>query len=158
VRLDFEARGIDRTSRRVARIGRHVLNATPAFEEIADELIDAERQQFATGKGWPPLARSTRVRKLRSGTLWQGPMRDSGQLETALTASRRRRPKGRLLNVRQRGLRFGIRGGRGPLFHGVLSQRGTRRQPKRVVVPPPTSRDRRRFAKIIQRHVLENRR
>jgi hypothetical protein len=90
VRLELDARGIQKAGRHIHGAADRAADLRPAFQRVADEWLDSEKRQFESGKGWKKLAKSTRERKVRQATFWQGTMRESGALERALTVRRAR--------------------------------------------------------------------
>jgi hypothetical protein len=71
VELNIEIFGEQIISRRLMRLGERVIDATPAFAQIAVMFYESEKKQFdsegewASG-GWVPLKQSTIDEKLRS--------------------------------------------------------------------------------------------
>lgn len=71
MRLDIDLFGDVQVSRDLLRFAGRIEDASPAFQQIADDLRDLEAQQFETeggraSGGWPTLADSTIDRKLHS--------------------------------------------------------------------------------------------
>lgn len=71
MRLDLEAFGETVFSRELLRVGANAGDMRPAFDDIHEVLLQAERQQFGTqggySGGWAPLAPSTVAFKARKG-------------------------------------------------------------------------------------------
>ena len=94
-------------------IASRCLDARPAFSDIADRLMAAEARLFSTGRGWPPNTASTKKRKAREG-LDARPLHATGKGARALT---QRGAPGQKLVISRDELRFGILGGRSPVFY-----------------------------------------
>jgi phage gpG-like protein len=150
VRFELSTVGDKQAARRLASLGERAARSRPILEDIADELIQAERRQFRSGAGWAPLAASTRARKRRQN-LPGKVLHATGDLERALT---RRNAPGQLLVFNRHEVRFGIKGGRSPAYYGRFHQKG-RGVPKRVVVPAPTAQTRRALARIVREHLTK---
>lgn len=120
------------------------------LERIADELIEAEERHWRSGAGWrgKPLAQSTRERKRRQ-RLPSKVLRETGGLEFALVV---RGAPGQLLEFNRHEVRFGIKGGRSPVYYGRFHQKG-RGVPKRIIVPEPTARTRKALAGVVRVHL-----
>lgn len=68
MRFDFEVEGDVLVSRKILRFGDRAVNASPAFRQIADDMMDWERELFdAQGGGqWRPIKEATREAKARA--------------------------------------------------------------------------------------------
>lgn len=69
--LNLEVFGDRQVSRELLRFGDRATDMRPAFEDLADDFLDVENQQFSSqgmfSGGWRPLAASTIERKRRAG-------------------------------------------------------------------------------------------
>lgn len=148
MRLEIEVSGDEQAKRRFARIAHKAERTRPAMQQVADELIQGEREQWRN-PGWVPLAVSTRARKRRQH-LPAKPLRATGRLERALTV---KGAPGQHLKVGDREVVFGLKGGRSDVFYGRFHQQG-KGVPKRQVVVV-TTRTRQRIANAIERHLLD---
>lgn len=97
----------------LTEIADRCLDARPAFSDVADKLIEAERRLFNTGRGWPPNTASTKARKARQG-LDPRPLHATGKGAKALTV---RGATGQKLVIARDELRFGLLGGRTDVFY-----------------------------------------
>lgn len=155
--FELQESGVDHAKRRFLRMGRHALDARPAFSRMADEVILGERRLFASS-AVRPLAPATVARKLRDKNARtrsdaQKPRKATSLLENTLThRSAAARAHGQVMDIGPRHLRFGIRGG-SDIGYGILSQTGDTRQPARKVleISPLT---RRRFRSILRDHLV----
>lgn len=118
MRFDLDIRGVDKARHRILGVGDRSADLRPAFHKVAGVWLTGERRQFATKKGWPRLAESTRERKLRQGL----PLRimyETGQLERALTV---RRAPGQSIRVTRTSISMGIKPN-GKAFYGRFQGR-----------------------------------
>lgn len=95
------------------------LDPRSAFSEIADGLMTAEKRLFDTGRGWPPNTASTKARKAREH-LDPRPLHATGKGARALTV---RGAQGQKLVITRKELRFGVLGGRSPVFYMRFQKR-----------------------------------
>lgn len=145
--FSFDVAGDQQVNRTLSRFNRRVQDASPAFDEMADNLAVWNRRQFDTegrsgSGGWRKLARKTLQAKRRKG-ITPRILVASGRLRDDLT----RRP-------------FGVeRIGRQEMTVGTdrkyarFHQRGTATMPKR---PPMelTEANRRQLTKILQKYLV----
>lgn len=135
-------------ARRIHGAADRAFDLRPALSTITEEWIGSERRQFATGHGWPPLKRSTRLRKIRQG-LGSSPMRATGRLERALTV---RRARGQTVRMRRSSLVVGLKGGKSKVYYGRFHQRGRGVPQRKVVVFDEQAR--RRVAPILRGYIV----
>jgi phage gpG-like protein len=148
VRLEVKVSGDEQAKRRFARIAHKAERTRPAMEQVADELLQGERAKWRN-PGWVPLAVSTRERTRRQ-QLPEKPLRATGRLERALTV---KQAPGQHLDIRDREVVFGLKGGRSDAFYGRFHQRG-KGVPKREVLVVST-RTRQRIVNAIEHHLLD---
>lgn len=98
---------------RLEEIAARSLDARPAFSTIADEIMIAERRLFDTGRGWPADKPSTLKRKAAR----QQDLRTLHATGKGAAALTRRGAPGQKLVISRKELRFGIVGGRSPVFY-----------------------------------------
>jgi phage gpG-like protein len=69
MQIEFEAYGEQLVARKLIRWADRAVDASPAFEAIADQMAGMEEARFtAQGYGlWPPLAASTSLQKAQAG-------------------------------------------------------------------------------------------
>lgn len=121
--IELSAHGDVQVSRRLLRFGERAINAAPAFEFIATELMRIEREQFDTegqrsSGGWAPLAESTLAQKTGPSILVE-----SGELKASLTE--RGHPSQRLI-ISDTFMVFGSE-----VDYAAYHQRGTAHMPRR---------------------------
>lgn len=144
LRFEFEAYGDRLVSRELLDIGGRGLDARPAFELIADDLLASETRRFnSRGFGtWQPLAPSTIEQKARQ-RLDPRILHATGALRDSLT--RRHAPHQELLIEPQ----FMVLGT--TLDYARFHQQGTRRMPARKPLGFPVTQ-RRKAVKRIQKY------
>jgi hypothetical protein len=118
VRFEFNTTGVDRASGTLFGAADRASNLRPAFNRIADEWISSERRQFASRKGWTPLAESTLERKRRLGQPLTR-MRATGALERGLTV---RRMPGQTIRLNRQSMTVGLKPN-GKLFYGRFQEK-----------------------------------
>lgn len=72
MRIEYDVFGDVQYSREIMRVGDRAGDMTPAFNAVADMIVDVERKQFASegayaSSGWQPLAASTIEHKAKAG-------------------------------------------------------------------------------------------
>jgi hypothetical protein len=153
--------GDRRVARRLATMGANALNATPAFNQIVDVMLDIERDIWHDHP-WT-LADSTLARKERQHQS-PYPLVNTSLLEHALTSDPvTAQARGVLIEVRPNELAFGIRGGNVPIFYGRILQKGRKRgrgrggpMPPRKVIPRRlNSQQRDRVNRILIDHLVQ---
>jgi phage gpG-like protein len=170
VQIDIDIFGEKQVARNLRGLARAADNMRPAYDEIADDFLRIEREQFATqgargpGGAWVPLKPSTLRNKARKG-----------QPSTILVATdalrkslTQRGARGSVRTIRKDTVTLGTRisegfvstraSGRGTAVgfnYPQALQHGTRKMPARRVVDI-TEEDRRRWVKIMQRRIMES--
>jgi phage gpG-like protein len=130
IRFDIEMYGDRVISRELTRFSDRGLDARPAFEAIADQLMRSEKRRFSTrGNGtWEELAASTRARKAKSPD--PTVRANAGRVLAATGALRRsfttKGAPGQVLIIEPRFMVFGS-----SLKRAEWHQRGTSRMPAR---------------------------
>jgi phage gpG-like protein len=71
-RIDISVAGDVQVSRNILRVGDRAGDMSPAFDQIADDIMEIEEEQFDSqgargGAAWAPLKESTSARKRRLG-------------------------------------------------------------------------------------------
>jgi len=148
--MTLEVFGEVQLSRELLRVGANAANMRPAFDEIHEDLLDAEQQQFSSqgarfSGGWRPLAASTVAAKARAG---QDPriLHRTLRLRNSLTQA------GHPDHVYDVGADEMFTGSR--VSYGVYHQHGDEpRMPRRrpFELDAATRRD---IMKVLQRHLL----
>lgn len=149
LRMDLEAFGDVEISRQFVATGAMLRDPRPAFHEIADNLIEAERKQFASegqyaSGGWSPLAPSTRAQKQALG-LDNGILDRTGALRRSLSE---RGAPGQTLRITRDSLTFGS-----TIAYGLYHQQGAgvpMRKPFEL-----TEADRKMPFRVMQRRIME---
>lgn len=146
LRFEFESYGDKLVSRELLDMGARDLDARPAFEVIADDLMASEERRFnRRGFGtWKPLADSTRKAKAARGL-------DPRILHATLALRRsltRRRDEHQVLHVEPQFLILGT-----DLPYAGYLQRGTSRMDARKPVGFPETQ-RKKAMKTLQRFVV----
>ena len=80
--LEIEVRGVEDAADRIERLGDRATEPGAAWEQIREELVKSERR--AWGRGWAPLAPSTRRTNRARGESTE-PLVASGDLKRSLT-------------------------------------------------------------------------
>jgi hypothetical protein len=128
--IDIHAEGVGVISRHLESIASRAVNPKPAFEEITDRLIEAERRLFSSDARRDPLRRSTIQRKARSQDAntrrnAREPLVATGALERFLTT---KGPDAQPVTLSNVELVFGVPGGRSD-FHYARYQAKHGRNP-----------------------------
>jgi phage gpG-like protein len=86
VKLDIEARGVDKAAANIAALGVRAQDLRPVGRQVADVVNRSTEQRFQSkGAGtWPPLAPATVEQKARAGKPAQ-PLVDTGKLHQSMT-------------------------------------------------------------------------
>lgn len=152
MRLELDVFGDTQLSRDLLRFGERAADASPAFRQIADDLRDIERRQFASeggfaSAGWDPLAPSTIARKALLG-LDPRILRATGALEASLT---NRGDDAHVEMIGTQELIFGT-----DVDYAKFHQKGTSRMPRRRPIELRET-DRRDIVRTLQRHLVGER-
>lgn len=139
--LELEVFGDVQLKRSLLRTAGRFKDAAPAFEQIADILMEIEDDQFeSSGRhgsgGWAKLAESTLEHKTGAGILIE-----TGDLERSLTT---RGAPDQVLEITSEFLLFGT-----SLPYAAFHQTGTSRMPRRRPIEL-TETDRRQIVKQLQ--------
>lgn len=148
-RIRFDATGVEPVEHRLLGIGGRASNAAPVLHRIADDLRDMEKKLFASEDAWPPLKESTLQAKRRAGyppdilkateALFESLTQSGGGVIGAA---------GGFEIVTDDSLHFGT-----GIEYARFHRFGTRNMPKRdpLIV---TQRDRKRWTRMVQRHLM----
>lgn len=155
MRFRLDVHGETLVNRELERIGRRPTNAEPAFQAIAEDMLDITRSNFqsqgaARSGGWAALAESTKARKQASHdptirANWNRILHATEALFKSLT---QRGSADALLIVQPTWMAYGSL-----LPYARLHQTGTSRMPQRRPVQF-NEFDKRQFIQRIQRYVL----
>lgn len=149
VRIEIEIFGEKQVARDLIRLGEHVDNPLPLWQELMRNISTIERQQFDSqgqfSGGWAKLAESTIAAKAAAG-LDPRILHATLLLEKSLTSPGL--APSAIREVTPEGFRFGT-----SVPYAKYHQTGTRRMPRRRVLEftPGTRRD---IVKRIQRFVI----
>lgn len=145
MQIELSVHGDVQVSRQILRVGDRAIDAEPAFETIAETLMQIEGRQFASegayaSGGWAQLAESTLEQK-------QGPriLDETGVLRRSLTE---RGAEHQILITAAEFMTFGT-----DLDYAGFHQRGTSRMPQRRPVELRET-DRRHAVRQLQSWVL----
>lgn len=130
MRLALTVRGVDHAATHVIGIGERAVDARPAFEVIARDLMSDERRRFdSDGFGtWPKLDPDT-IRRKRARNLSEQTLQATGALRRALT---QKSAPGQRLEIGRSQMRFGLQPS-GAAYYGKFHQQG-KGVPKRLVI------------------------
>lgn len=149
MRFTFEAHGERLIEREILRMGDHALDMRPAFEFVAQAMMELERWQFDTqgargSGGWAPLKLATSREKARKG---EDPriLHASRALEHSLTDQGDANQR---LEIHESWMVFGS-----TLPYAPLLQSGTSKMEQRRPIDF-TEPDRQGIVKIIQRWIM----
>lgn len=143
VKFDFDVLGERQLSREIHQMADRIKDLSPAFDNIARDFYQVERDQFSSsGQGaWAPLSERTIAKKGSSRILY-----DRGELQASLTRPDHPRSLHKIENLR---MEVGTTHP-AAAFH----QKGTTFMPKREVIRIRED-VKRRWMKYIQRHLVE---
>lgn len=153
MRFEFEVHGDKLVSRRLLRLAGNITDFSPAFEQIADDLRESERDLFntegaSTGRPWAPLKKHTLDAKLARH---QDPriLHREGDLERSLTGGHAgTAADNQVVVITPSALAFGS-----SLPYAGAHQRGTDRLPKRRPLDL-AERHRQQMVKRLQHHAM----
>lgn len=126
--LEIRATGVDDAGRKIDLLADRSRDPRPAFSTITDRLVLAERRLFSSRRGWAPLKRDTIARKERDPRASvranaTTPLVATGFLREYLTT---RGYRAQPYKFNRFEMRFGIPGGRHPLYYGRMQARHDR--------------------------------
>jgi phage gpG-like protein len=142
--LEFTVFGERQLARALSRFGEGVRDVRPAWEDMANEFIRIEREQFVSSGGrsggWRPLSPAYAASKPAGRPI----MVLSGDLRRSLTQQGGQN----IREIRPEEMRLGTR-----VPYAIFHQQGTRRMPARRVVDLSED-DRRNWVRILQRYFV----
>lgn len=151
-RIHFDETGAEPTSMMLMGIGDRATDAQPVFRDIADDLRRMELKLFATEDHWPPLKESTLEKKARGGFPLDI-LKETEALYDSLTKGKGNASEaGGFALTTDLSLHFGT-----SIHYAIFHKLGTRFMPKRDPLQV-TVADRRRWQKMIQRHLMNEER
>ena len=132
--LRLRIEGFHTAAQRLDDVGDRARAPEPALrapETLAD-LKAGQAKRFASKAGWKPISPRWAQEKRRRG-LDDRVMRMTGRLERALTQTADK-AEGIVFHAYNKELRWGIKGGRTPLYYAAILARPGRNRPARKVV------------------------
>lgn len=143
MRVEILQRGVVKAYRELDDLHDRASDVRPAWDAIMEDLQDASRSQFQTGRGWAPTDEDTKARDARGG---RDPrlMRVSGALENSLTQDNAR---GAIRDKTPREMRYGT-----SIFYAAFHQFG-QGVPERKLVDVD-ARMEKKMAKRLENYLL----